>query len=92
MITAFVYIYFLLFKKFSFLLLKEKHTSFQKRISNLLSGSILDLSNFDLSERQRKCLVECVYNNLSYKQIAEKIFISESVIKKKCKIFLKYSK
>lgn len=82
MTAAFIYIYFLLFKKFSFLLLREKSTNFQKRISNLLPGSILDLSNFNLSERQTKCLVECVCNSLSYKQIAEKIFISESVIKK----------
>lgn len=82
MTVAFIYIYFLLFKKFSFLLLREKSTNFQKRISNLLPGSILDLSNFNLSERQTKCLVECVCNSLSYKQIAEKIFISESVIKK----------
>lgn len=82
MTTAFVYIYFLLFKKFSFLLLREKNTNSQKKISTLLPGSILDLSDFDLSERQIKCLVECVYNNSSYKQIAEKIFISESVIKK----------
>lgn len=64
------------------MLLREKSTNFQKRISNLLPGSILDLSNFNLSERQTKCLVECVCNSLSYKQIAEKIFISESVIKK----------
>lgn len=82
MMTAFVYVYFLLFKKFSFLFLRTKNSSFRQKISNLLPGSILDLSNFDLSERQTKCIVDCVYNNLSYKQIAEKIFISESVIKK----------
>ncbi len=82
MTSAFIYIYFLIFKKFSFLLLKEKNSSFQKKISDLLPGSILDLSSFNLTERQTKCLVDCIYNNLSYKQIAEKIFISESVIKK----------
>lgn len=82
MTSSFIYIYFLLFKKISFMLLREKNTSFQQKITNLMPGSLLDLSNFNLSDRQIKCLVDSVYNNLSYKQIAEKKCISESVIKK----------
>lgn len=82
MISAFLYIYFLLFKKISFLLLKEKDATSKNEFSNLMPGSVLDLSKMILSERQKYCILECVYNNSSYKKISEKLFISESVIKK----------
>ena len=47
-----------------------------------LPGSILDLSGLGLTERQLACILACKDNSLSYKQLGEQFFVSESAIKK----------
>lgn len=55
-------------------------------------GSEIDLSTFDLSDRQIKILKDYMDNKLSYKEISEKYYISISTVKKDmADIFCKFN-
>lgn len=79
MTSAFMYIYYLLCNQLSCLLPNEIQSS---KFDIPLPGSILDLSGLGLTERQLACILACKDNSLSYKQLGEQFFVSESAIKK----------
>lgn len=45
-------------------------------------GDILDLNDYNLTERQISFVLENLHNNLSYKKISDKYFVSISTVKK----------
>lgn len=82
MASAFAYIYYLLFNQLSFLLPERKEGKTPAKISLPTPGSFLSLSKLPLTDRQCRCIRLCEKEDLSYKQIGDKLYISESAIKK----------
>ena len=46
------------------------------------AGSVIKLSEYSLSERQRTFIIEHIHNKLTYKELSEKYFVSVSTVKK----------
>lgn len=77
--TFFLWIYMMLKAKLSCYLL---HNVIQNEIlGDKHRGDELKLSDYNLSERQVQLLLDNLYNNLSFKQLSEKYFVSVSTVK-----------
>lgn len=53
-----------------------------KTLTNVPQGSEISLKDYKLNERQIKFVIECLHNNLSYKELSDKYFVSISTVKK----------
>lgn len=58
------------------------NVSNNQTIHNKKPGEIIKLSDYNLTERQINFILENVHNNLSYKEISDKYFVSISTVKK----------
>ena len=59
-----------------------KNVTKNEVLADLKPGEKLSLSNYNLTDRQKKFVLENIHNNLSYKQISEKYYVSISTVKK----------
>ena len=86
MISAFIYIHYLLIDKLSYLM--PQIYSAKINISN---GTSLNLSELGFTDRQIQCIVFCQNQELTYKELADKLYTSESTIKAEMsKIYKKF--
>ena len=74
------WIYSLLKAQFSCFM--PKNVTENKVLSNLKPGQVLNLSDYNLTERQQTFVFENIHNSLSYKQLSEKYYVSISTVKK----------
>jgi len=58
------------------------NVSNNQTINNKKPGEIIKLSDYKLTERQVTFVLENIHNNLSYKEISDKYFVSISTVKK----------
>lgn len=59
-----------------------KNVTTNEVLGGLKPGDKLKLSDYNLTDRQQKFVVENLHNSLSYKEISEKHFVSLSTVKK----------
>lgn len=76
MVSAFVYIHYLLIDKLSYLMPQIDSATID--ISN---GTVLNLSQLGFSERQIQCILSYQGQLPTYKELANKLYTSESTIK-----------
>ena len=83
--TAFCFVFY----SWIYSILKAKLSCFlpsnvsnNQTIYNKKPGEIIKLSDYNLTERQITFVLENIYNNLSYKEISDKYFVSISTVKK----------
>ena len=74
------WIYSLLKAQFSCFM--PKNVTENKVLTKIKPGQILNLSEYNLTERQQAFVFENIHDNLSYKQISEKHYVSISTVKK----------
>ena len=76
----YMWIYYTLKAKLSCLF--PKNVRENDTIKGKPAGSVIKLSDYNLSERQKNLLLDHLYNKLSYKDLSEKYFVSISTVKK----------
>lgn len=76
----YLWIYYILKARFSCYL--PKNVTNNQTIINQKQGEELSLSEYNLSERQINFILANLHDNLSYKEISEKYFVSISTVKK----------
>ncbi|MCR5187471.1 MAG: LuxR family transcriptional regulator [Treponema sp.] len=76
----YMWIYSILKAKLSCFL--PSNVSNNQTISNKKPGESIKLSDYELTERQSTFVLENLHNNLSYKEISDKYFVSISTVKK----------
>ena len=94
---AFAYTFFMIFSYFHiYNLIKKSLFELFPFLSGKISevdfpqpGTTINLLNYGLSERQNKILKEYIYENHSYKQLADNNCMSESLIKKEMSVICK---
>ncbi|AEE17425.1 helix-turn-helix transcriptional regulator [Treponema brennaborense] len=91
MFAAYVYIYYLLSDKLSYLLPDVNVCKMKAACTLPEPGKILNLRALGLTERQRRCVEACLQDSISYKTLADTHYVSESTIKKDmtdiCRLF-----
>ena len=75
----YMWIYMILKKKFSFYV--PSNIAANSAIQGTKKGNILKLSDFKLTELQKQFVLANIHENLSFRDIAEKHFVSISVVK-----------
>ncbi len=80
MCTFYLWLYSLLKAKFSCII--PTTISENKCLKNKKVGSLIHLSDYNLSERQMQLILDNLHNNLSYKELSDKYFMSISLVKK----------
>lgn len=78
--AVYLWIYYILKAKFSCFL--PQVLTQNSVLGNIKSGSIVKLSDYNLNERQISFVIENLHNNLSYKDISDKYYVSLSLVKK----------
>lgn len=80
MMIMFIYCYSILRNKFSSFI--PKAVTVNSNIANKKPGELLKLTDYNLTERQINFVYDYIINNLSYKTLSEKYFVSISTVKK----------
>lgn len=78
-LVIFTWFYAILREKFSCFL--PKNVSENQTLGNKRQGEEVKLSDYKLSERQSQFILENLYNNLSFKELSEKYYVSLSTVK-----------
>ena len=79
-LAFYLWIYSLLKAKLSCLI--PKNVRENPTVIGKPAGSVISLSDYNLTERQRTFLYEHINNRLTYKELSEKYFVSLSTVKK----------
>ena len=78
--TFYLWIYSILKAKFSCLI--PKNVRENNAIIGKPAGSVIKLSDYNLTERQSTFLIEHIHNKKSYKELSDQYFVSISTVKK----------
>lgn len=76
----YIWVYYILKAKLSCFI--PSNVTQNNVLNNKQPGSKIKLSDYNLNERQCTFVIENLHNNLSYKDISEKYFVSVSLVKK----------
>ena len=80
MCTFYLWLFSLLKAKFSCIIPMTVNEN--KCLKNKKVGSLIHLSDYNLSERQMQLILDNLHSNLSYKELSDKYYMSISLVKK----------